>query len=115
MSAASNVIIMDPFWNPYIEMQAVDRAHRIGQMRNVQVHRIVVLKTVEDRILALQERKKELVDSALDENASRSLARLGPQELSYLFNGNGNGAIPGEELPQSNGSECRLLDHCGSR
>lgn len=89
---ASNVIIMDPFWNPYIEMQAVDRAHRIGQQNVVQVHRIIVKGTVEDRILELQERKRNLVESALDENASRQLARLGQQELIYLFNGGNRGA-----------------------
>lgn len=81
---------MDPFWNPFIEMQAVDRAHRIGQQNKVLVHRIIVQGTVEDRILELQDRKKKVVESALDENVSRSLARLGPQELIYLFNG-GNG------------------------
>lgn len=56
---ASNVIIMDPFWNPYVEMQAVDRAHRIGQQNVVQVHRIIVAGTVEDRILELQEQKRK--------------------------------------------------------
>lgn len=85
--AASRVIILDPFWNPYIEMQAVDRAYRIGQQRPVQVHRILVKGTVEDRIIELQENKKRLVESALDENAAKSVSRLGVAELSYLFNG----------------------------
>ena len=48
--AASQVIIFDPFWNPYIEEQAIDRAHRIGQLRPVKVHRLLVPNTVEDRI-----------------------------------------------------------------
>lgn len=72
---------MDPFWNPYVEMQAVDRAHRIGQRKVVQVHRIIVKGTVEDRILELQETKRNLVESALDEGASKKLARLGHREL----------------------------------
>ncbi|KAF4637235.1 hypothetical protein G7Y89_g851 [Cudoniella acicularis] len=56
--AASRVIILDPFWNPFIEMQAIDRAHRIGQQRPVEVHRILVEGTVEDRIIELQEKKR---------------------------------------------------------
>ncbi|PYH94755.1 hypothetical protein BO71DRAFT_398695 [Aspergillus ellipticus CBS 707.79] len=84
--AASQVIIFDPFWNPYVEEQAVDRAHRIGQNRSVMVHRIVVQNTVEDRILELQDKKRELVEGALDEKASKDVSRLGARELAYLFN-----------------------------
>ena len=83
--AASQVIIVDPFWNPYIEEQAIDRAHRIGQMRPVQVHRILVENTVEDRILTLQEKKREIIEGALDENASHAIGRLGVKELAFLF------------------------------
>ncbi|KAK3693599.1 SNF2 family N-terminal domain-containing protein [Podospora appendiculata] len=85
LTVASRIIICDPFWNPYIEMQAVDRAHRIGQQREVKVHRILVQETVEDRIIELQQRKRELVDSALDEGESKSLGRLNTAELAYLF------------------------------
>jgi SNF2 family DNA or RNA helicase len=83
--AASQVIIFDPFWNPYIEEQAIDRAHRIGQMRPVCVHRILVKKTVEDRILELQEKKRELIEGALDEKAGKRISRLGERELKFLF------------------------------
>lgn len=83
--AASQVIIFDPFWNPYIEEQAIDRAHRIGQLNPVKVHRILVPNTVEDRIIALQDKKRELIESALDEEASRSVGRLGTRELAFLF------------------------------
>lgn len=83
--AANHVVIFDPFWNPYIEEQAIDRAHRIGQMKPVHVHRILVENTVEDRILALQEKKRQVIESALDENASKNIARLGVNELSWLF------------------------------
>ena len=85
LNIATQVIILDPFWNPFIEEQAIDRAHRIGQMRPVKVHRILIDKTVEDRIIALQEKKRELINQALDESASRSVSRLGRQELAYLF------------------------------
>lgn len=83
--AASHVIIFDPFWNPYIEEQAIDRAHRIGQQREVHIHRILVEQTVEDRILELQDKKREVIEGALDENASKNLSRLGTRELGYLF------------------------------
>jgi hypothetical protein len=85
LTAASQVIILDPFWNPYIEMQAIDRAHRMGQTRPVVVHRILVKGTVEDRIIELQERKRKLVDAALDEKVSRGLGRLRHEDLVYLF------------------------------
>lgn len=83
--AASRVIILDPFWNPYIEMQAVDRAYRIGQQNSVEVHRILIEGTVEDRIIELQERKRKLVSAALDEGAAKNLGRLGERELGFLF------------------------------
>lgn len=87
LTAANHVVIMDPFWNPYIEMQAVDRAHRIGQQKPVQVHRLLVKETVEDRIVALQEQKRQFVDAALDEGESKQLGRLSLRDLQYLFNG----------------------------
>lgn len=83
--AASQVIIFDPFWNPYIEEQAIDRAHRIGQMRPVQVHKMLVPNTVEDRIVMLQEKKRALIEGALDEKASQNIGRLGERELAFLF------------------------------
>ncbi|GAB7366582.1 hypothetical protein MBLNU230_g8568t1 [Neophaeotheca triangularis] len=85
LNKASQVIILDPFWNPYIEEQAIDRAHRIGQEREVKVHRVLVPETVEDRIIALQEKKRELISTALDEKAAASISRLGVRELAYLF------------------------------
>lgn len=83
--AASRVIVFDPFWNPYVEDQAVDRAHRIGQLREVRIYRILVQETVEDRILELQAKKRDLVEGALDEKAGQNLSRLGTRELGYLF------------------------------
>ncbi|KAH0164522.1 hypothetical protein KCU67_g5104, partial [Aureobasidium melanogenum] len=85
LNCASQVVIMDPFWNPYIEEQAIDRAHRLGQTRPVMVHRVLIKETVEDRIIALQEKKRALISEALDEKASQSLGRLSVQELAYLF------------------------------
>lgn len=85
LNVASQVIILDPFWNPYIEEQAIDRAHRIGQMRPVTIHRVLIEGTVEDRIIELQEKKRALISEALDEKSAANLGRLGVQELAYLF------------------------------
>jgi len=85
LNVASRVIIMDPFWNPYIEEQAIDRAHRLGQQREVKVHKLLVPDTVEDRIMALQEKKRALVNEALDEGAGQRLSRLSQAELGFLF------------------------------
>ncbi|KAK7677819.1 hypothetical protein QCA50_019252 [Cerrena zonata] len=70
LTCASHVIIMDPFWNPFVEDQAMDRAHRIGQQREVHVYRILIQNTVESRIMELQEKKKELINAALDETVA---------------------------------------------
>ncbi|KAG0224120.1 hypothetical protein BGW41_005246 [Actinomortierella wolfii] len=89
--AANHVIMMDPWWNPAIENQAIDRAHRIGQTRAVNVYRLAVPNTVEDRIYRLQERKQALIDAALGESDEvPKLARLDLQDLIYLFRGHNN-------------------------
>ncbi|EXJ68537.1 uncharacterized protein A1O5_08330 [Cladophialophora psammophila CBS 110553] len=97
LTAANHVIMLDPFWNPFVEYQAADRCYRIGQTKDVTIHRVLIGEgdsdrppnpsgfTVEDRILQLQERKRELVETALDESAGREVSRLGVRELGYLF------------------------------
>jgi SNF2 family DNA or RNA helicase len=65
LTAADHVFLLDPWWNPATEDQAADRAHRIGQDRPVMVYRLVATDTVEERILALQERKRALAAAAL--------------------------------------------------
>jgi SNF2 family DNA or RNA helicase len=65
LTAADHVFLVDPWWNPATEDQAADRAHRIGQTRPVLIHRLVAGDTVEERILALQERKRALAAAAV--------------------------------------------------
>jgi len=65
LTAADHVFLLDPWWNPAVEDQAADRAHRIGQTRPVLVHRLVAADTVEERIIALQARKRELAEVAV--------------------------------------------------
>ena len=69
LTAADHVFLLDPWWNPAVEQQAADRAHRIGQDKPVFVHRLVARDTVEERILALQEQKAMLAAAALDHGA----------------------------------------------
>jgi SNF2 family DNA or RNA helicase len=66
LTAADHVFLMDPWWNPAAEDQAADRAHRIGQERPVLVHRLVAADSVEERILALQDKKRALSAVATD-------------------------------------------------
>ncbi len=67
LTAADHVFLVDPWWNPAVEDQAADRAHRIGQDKPVMVYRMVARDTVEERIIELQERKRGLADAALSE------------------------------------------------
>ena len=69
LTAADHVFLLDPWWNPAVEDQAADRAHRIGQTRPVLVHRLVARDTVEERILALHQHKRALADVALADAA----------------------------------------------
>ncbi|KAE9611586.1 putative chromatin remodeling SNF2 family [Lupinus albus] len=86
MVAACHVILLDLWWNPTTEDQAVDRAHRIGQTRPVTVTRLTIKDTVEDRILALQEEKRKMVASAFGEDhAGGTATRLTVDDLKYLF------------------------------
>ncbi len=76
LTAADHVFLLDPWWNPAVEEQAADRAHRIGQTRPVLVHRLVAADTVEERVLALQASKRSLAEAALgDAAAAASLSR----------------------------------------
>ena len=75
LTRADTVIHYDPWWNPAVESQATDRAHRIGQDKPVFVYRLIAADTVEERILALQARKRELADALFDESG-QSLASM---------------------------------------
>jgi superfamily II DNA or RNA helicase len=83
LTAADHVFLLDPWWNPAVEDQAADRAHRIGQDNPVFVHRIVARDTVEERILALQQRKRKLADAALAD--ATEATRITRDELLALL------------------------------
>ncbi|HLL04904.1 MAG TPA: DEAD/DEAH box helicase [Myxococcaceae bacterium] len=83
LTAADHVFLMDPWWNPAVEAQAADRAHRIGQERPVMVYRLVSQGTVEERILGLQEKKRAIFEAALSEaSAATAITR---EDLLELF------------------------------
>jgi non-specific serine/threonine protein kinase len=69
LTVADYVYIVDPWWNPAAEQQAIDRAHRIGQKRNVFAYKMICKDSVEEKILQLQERKKKLADDLIQEDA----------------------------------------------
>jgi superfamily II DNA or RNA helicase len=84
LTAADTVIHFDPWWNPAVEDQASDRAHRIGQKKVVTVYRLVAAGTIEEKILELKEKKKELVSTVLAED-SGGAKKLSRTDLDELF------------------------------
>jgi SNF2 family DNA or RNA helicase len=83
LTAADYVIHLDPWWNPAVEDQASDRAHRIGQLRPVNIYRLIVKDSIEERIVALHRQKRDLADALL-EGADAS-ARLSQDDLIDLI------------------------------
>jgi SNF2 family DNA or RNA helicase len=84
LTAADTVIHYDPWWNPAVENQATDRAHRIGQDKNVFVYKLMTVGTVEEKISAMQARKRELVEGLLNEKRPDNL-KLTAEDLDVLF------------------------------
>jgi len=84
LTGADMVIHYDPWWNPAVEDQATDRAHRIGQKNAVQVIKLITQGTVEEKINALQARKKTLIDSVIQPGETL-LSKLSEQELRKIF------------------------------
>ena len=84
LTAAEYVFLLDPWWNPAVEAQAVDRAHRIGQTRQVFAYRLITRDTVEEKVLELQKTKRDLADAII--GADNSLIRdLRPDDLALLL------------------------------
>jgi len=83
LTAADYVIHMDPWWNPAVEDQASDRAHRIGQTRPVTVYRLVVKDSIEERIVDLHKEKRDLAESLLA--GSETAGKLSVSELLELM------------------------------
>ena len=84
LTAADTVIHFDPWWNPAVENQATDRAHRLGQDKPVFVYKLIVAGSIEEKILALQERKAHLAAGILSEESAVSL-KFGEEDIAALF------------------------------
>lgn len=84
LTAAEHVFLLDPWWNPAVEAQAIDRAHRIGQARHVLAFRLIARDTVEEKILALQAQKRDLAEAIMTGHNSliRTLTR---EDLELLL------------------------------
>ena len=87
LTAADYVVHLDPWWNPAVEDQATDRAHRIGQTRPVTIYRLVSKGTIEETILSMHRDKRDLVSSMLD--GSDAAAKLSVDELLSLVRSGG--------------------------
>ncbi len=84
LTAADYVFLLDPWWNPAVEAQAIDRAHRVGQTRQVFAYRLICRDTVEEKIAKLQHKKRDLADAILQEN-NRMLNDLSVEDLNLLL------------------------------
>jgi SNF2 family DNA or RNA helicase len=84
LTAAQYVFLLDPWWNPAVEAQAIDRAHRIGQRKTVFAYRIIARDTVEEKVAELQQRKRALADSLLADSAG-GLKGLTRADLEILL------------------------------
>ena len=84
LTSADMVIHFDPWWNPAVEDQATDRAHRIGQENKVQVIKLITKGTIEEKIFKLQEKKKEMIDKVIREGETL-ISKLSKEEIMSLF------------------------------
>jgi SNF2 family DNA or RNA helicase len=84
LTEADYCILLDPWWNPASEAQAVDRVHRIGQVRPVMVYRLVAKDTIEEKVMALKERKAELFRGIIDDGGFGD-ARLTGEDIRGLL------------------------------
>lgn len=84
LTSADYVYIVDPWWNPAVEQQAIDRTHRIGQTKNIFAYRMICTNTVEDKILLLQEKKKSLAADLVTDD-SGFIKSLTKDDIEYLF------------------------------
>ncbi|RDL37169.1 uncharacterized protein BP5553_04602 [Venustampulla echinocandica] len=110
LTAATRVVILEPFWNPFVEEQAIDRVHRLTQKIDVIVYKITVKDSVEERILDLQEKKRELAKQAIEAGGKGGVGKLGMKEILQLFKRDAEHAPPGPASAQYDlGAKPRIL------
>ncbi len=84
LTAADYVYIVDPWWNPAVEQQAIDRTHRIGQTKNIFAYRLICKDTLEEKMLQLQERKRTLANDLVSDDSAFQ-KRLTKDDIEFLF------------------------------
>ena len=87
LTGADMVIHFDPWWNPAVEAQATDRAHRIGQKKTVEVIKLIARGTIEEKIFKLQQKKREIIESVINDEtgAELFLSQMSQNEIQDLF------------------------------
>ena len=98
LTGASHVVHFDRWWNPAVENQATDRAYRIGQHKNVLVHRFICRGTLEERIHGLIEAKRHLAEEVLGTDGSKSLTEMSNEELLDMIRLDLDAALGSEEM-----------------
>lgn len=85
LTAADYIYLVDPWWNPAVEQQAIDRTHRIGQNNKIFAYKMICKNTIEEKIIELQQRKKQIADELVTEDAG-FIKKLSKDDIEYLFN-----------------------------
>ena len=112
LTAASRVVILEPFWNPFVEEQAIDRVHRLNQTLDVTVYKLTIANTVEARILDLQEKKRALAQAAIGGD-SKAAGKLTMKDILNLFRRDAEHDTRHEADPTL-GTKTRVLTTAGS-
>jgi SNF2 family DNA or RNA helicase len=84
LTAAEYVFLLDPWWNNAVEQQAIDRTHRIGQTRNIFAYKLICRNTIEEKIIALQQKKKQLSEELVSEEDG-FIKHLSEDDIRFLF------------------------------
>ena len=82
--AANNIFLMDPWWNNAVEQQAIDRTHRIGQTKNIFAYKMICRDTIEEKIVSLQQKKKQLSEDLVSEEEG-FVKQLSQEDITFLF------------------------------
>jgi superfamily II DNA or RNA helicase len=85
LTAADYVFLLDPWWNPAIEAQAIDRAYRIGQQRHVFAYKVIAKDTIEEKVLELQQQKQDLAEAVFSGDSAQAIRSLTRDDLEYLL------------------------------
>ncbi|KFZ18296.1 hypothetical protein V502_04163 [Pseudogymnoascus sp. VKM F-4520 (FW-2644)] len=109
LTAATRVVILEPFWNPFVEEQAIDRVHRLTQKIDVIVYKITIADSVEERILELQEKKRELANQAIEGGKNGGAGKLGMKEIMQLFRRDAEYTEPPLNEPAYQQTQTRVL------